>query len=1124
MKKNHKYDAWYLHALKKTFLVMRIVVVISLAFILQSFALDSHGQNSKITISVKEMKLEDILMQIEGKTNYRFAYNKAEIDVDKNYTVDINNAEIKELLSTLFSKGDVSYTIIDRQIILSPPSGFSTSAQQKPISGKIRDSSNVPLPGVTVMVKGTTIGTISDNNGNFNLTNVPANATLLITFVGMKSQEIVAAGKTNINVILMEETVGLEEVVAVGYGTQRKKDITSAISNVSIKDLGEMPTSNASRMLQGQAAGVVVKQNSGTPGEQMNITIRGVGSLGAGSDPLYVIDGFAVGTSIGQNLNPNDIESISILKDAASTAIYGARGSNGVVLITTKNAKEGELTLTATANYGVQNIPDSRRIKMMNGVEYATFLQESWMDKKRYFEHREPSINEVPIGIRYPEQTKYSTDWFKEIMNQNAPFQDYNVTMATGVGKIKSLVSAGYLNQDGALLNTNFERYTLRANVTGKFNDFISTGINIVGARSGGRMTDSNGRDQIFGRALWADPRSPVYNEDGSYNTYIGGKDGAFGTINPVQERNEFIQKQFINNLTGNGFVEISFLKDFKFKTSANVSLENLRRNDFRPSTLAGYGFNNPPPQDATLQEWYRETINTSADQLLSYNKTISKHQVEAMLGYSVQESTLRELYNSGTKFPNDEIRFMQQAENKEVSSREVSWSMLAYFARLNYSYDNKYLISASYRREGSSRFGANNKWGNFPAVSVGWRVSEEPFMPRFSWLTDLKVRASYGVTGNNDIGEYKNSSSLSSAGYILGDKYAPGVVLSSFVNDNIGWEQSNQLDLGLDLSAFNNKLVFTAEYYKKITNDMLLPVSIPAITGFTSSFTNVGKVQNSGLEFAATYKTNITKDLKFRSNFNISFNRNKVLAIDGQNDALWSGGFYDLYNVSKVGRPIGMITGFKVLGIFNSDAEIAASPTQDGAVPGVYKYWDASGDGKISYDLKDMVEIGNPWPKYNWGLTLGLDYKNFDLNVLMTGAMNYDLMRQIEKTTMNMDGVFNILQSGVNRWRSAENPGDGVGATSNTWKWERESNSRYIYDASHAWVKSVTIGYTLPNVSRILKGTRFYFSADNLFLITNYPGSNPDVNTSSNSKQPGWDDEAYPVPRTFAIGANIKF
>jgi len=494
------------------------------------------------------------------------------------------------------------------------------------------------------------------------------------------------------------------------------------------------------------------------------------------------------------------------------------------------------------------------------------------------------------------------------------------------------------------------------------------------------------------------------------------------------------------------------------------------------------------------------------------------------MVGYSAQESTFREMYANGTKFANDEIRFMNNAQTKSVTSQETSWSMLAYFARLNYSYKNKYLLSASYRREGSSRFGINNLYGDFPAISVGWRISQEQFMTNISWIKDLKLRGSYGVTGNNNIGEYKNAATLGSAGYIFGNSYAPGVFTNSFVNNNIGWEQSKQLDIGMDLSVFDNKLIFTGEYYRKTTNNMLLSVSIPVITGFNNSFTNVGKVENSGLELAANYKTKITNDLNFRCNFNISFNKNKVLAIDGQNDALWSGSFYDVYSVSKVGRPIGMMTGFKVLGIFQTDAEVAASPTQDGAIPGVYKYLDGNGDGKISYDTKDMVEIGNPWPKYNWGMTLGLDYKNFDLNVLLTGAMKYDAFRQIEKTTMNMDGVFNILQSGVNRFRSAANPGDGVGATSNTWKWERESNSRYVYDASHLWVKSVSIGYTLPNAAKILKGTRLYVTADNLLLVTKYPGSNPDVNVTGNARTPGVDDEAYPIPRTFTIGANIKF
>ncbi len=1003
--------------------------------------------------------------------------------------------------------------------------GSNLSAQENvTVKGTVTDNSNQPLPGVTVLIKGTTNGTVTNADGNYSVSNVPEDAILVFSFVGMRTQEVAVGNQTTIDVSLVVDAVGIEEVVAIGYGSMRKKDITSAVSVIDLKDVGQISASNASQLLQGQAAGVVVKQESGTPGEQMNIVIRGVGSLGAGSSPLYVIDGFAVGTSIGQNLNPDDIESISVLKDAASTAIYGARGSNGVILIETKNAKKGELSLTATAKYGVQNLPDSRRIKMMNGVEFATFLKESWMDKVRYFDKREPAEDEVPIGIRNPEQTKYSTNWLDEVLNQNAPFQDYNVTLASGTGKIKSLVSAGYLKQEGALIYTNFERYSLRANITGDFNNYISMGINLAGSRTNERIADTNGRSAMVGKALWADPRDPVYNEDGTFNVYVGGKDGVFGTTNPVYELKEYKRERFSNNLTSNGFVQVSFLKDFKFKSSFNVSFDNMRRNDFRPSTLAGGGFNQPPPHDANLSEWYEETIITAADQLLTYTKTIDDHHFDAMLGYSAQESTWRQIYGNGVKFPNDVIRFLGQAENTSVSSSEVSWSMLAYLARLSYDYKNKYLLTASYRREGSSRFGSNNKYGDFPAISLGWRVSEESFMDDVEWINDLKIRGSYGITGNNNIGNYNNSASMASVGYILSDQYAPGVVLNSFVNKNIGWEESNQLDIGLDLSMLNNKLIFTGEFYKKITNNMLLPVSIPVITGFTSTFTNVGKVQNKGVELALTYKTKVNNDLSLRGNFNISFNRNKVLEINSDVDELWTGSFYGVYNRSVIGRPVGMITGYKYLGIFQTDEEVASSPTQDGAIPGVYKYWDANGDGVVSYDTQDMVEIGNPHPAFTWGFTLGADYKRFDLNILLTGAQNYDIMRDIEKTTLNMDGVFNILQeASYNRFRSAENPGNGVIPTSNTWKWERESNSRYVYDASHAWVKTVTLGYTLPRNTGILKETRIYLNVDNLFLITKYPGNNPDTNTGDDIS-PGRDDQSYPIPRTLSVGANITF
>ena len=999
-------------------------------------------------------------------------------------------------------------------------------AQTKTVSGKVTSSEEgTPIPGVNILVKNTSTGTVTDVDGNYNIS-VDDNAIVVFSSIGYASQEVPVSGRSVIDVVLVTDIQSLSEVVIVGYGSQRRADITSAVSVINMENIGDVPASNVSRLLLGQAAGVQVRQTAGTPGREMEVTIRGIGSLGAGSQPLYVVDGFPIGTSLGQSLNPTDIESISILKDAASTAIYGARGSNGVILITTKSAKEGQLSLTFDANYGVLNIPDSRRTKMMNGVEFAQFKQDSFMDKIRYFEKREPLIDEVPLEFRYPEQTQYSTDWFEEIMNQNAKFQNYNVSLAAGKGDIRTLVSLGYLNEEGSVIKTGFERFNIRANVEGKVNNFISMGWNVVASHSREKYASTDGRDALIGRALWTDPRYPVYNADGTFLNYIGGTGGVFGAVNPVQELYEMDRNLNTNNVLTNGYLTFSFLKNFKFRTSVNATLINSAQNEFRPSTLAGGGFNNPPPREASLYQRSYESINIAADQLLTYSKNISDHSFDALLGYSAQEETAKYLIATGNQFPNDIVRYPDAAVKKNIPTDrryppETSWSLLAYFGRANYSYKDKYLFSASYRREGSSRFGANNKWGNFPAVSVGWRISEESFIPDYSWLTDLKLRASYGITGNNNIGNYTSLSNLRPENYIIGNSIANGQVLANFANANLGWEQSKQTDVGLDMSLFNNRLIFTAEYYNRVTDDMLLAIDIPVISGFTQTISNIGKVENKGIELALDYRTSINQ-INFRSNFNISFNRNKILEIRGENDAIYNGGFYSTYNVSKVGRPIGMLHGFKMIGIFNTDAEIAESPTQDGAIPGTYKYFDANGDGVISYDQKDMIEIGNPYPDFIWALTLGADYKKFDVSVLFSGAENYDVFRNIEATTMNMDGVFNILQSGVNRWRSAENPGDGRGATSSTWKWQRESNSRYVYDASHVWVKNVSLGYTLPKTS-VLSNARLYVSAENLFLITDFPGSNPEINARG-GVNPGVDDEAYPVPRTFTVGASIRF
>lgn len=995
---------------------------------------------------------------------------------------------------------------------------FPAAAQNITVTGSVQGPDGDALPGVSVLLKGTGNGTVTDASGQFDISARPGDS-LEFRGVGYRSSWAVAS-TTPLRIRMQAEEKGLDEIVVLGYGSQRKKEVTASVSSIDVSKLRDVPASNLTKLLQGQAAGVTVKQTTGSPGREFQVRVRGLGSLGAGSAPLYVIDGFAVGNSIGQNLNPQDIETITVLKDAVSTAIYGARGANGVVLITTKNAKAGETVLNVTANYGIQNIPDSRKTKVLNGVDFAQFEKDIFMDKIRYFEQREPDIDEVPLDFRYPEQTKHSTNWFDAILNQNAAYQDYNVSLSAGKGDIRSMISAGLVDQQGALINTNYRLYSVRANVEEKANDFIRIGLNMAGTYSTQNTSTTEGRSALVGSTLLMDPREPIYNEDGSYNSYIGGHDGIFGFPNPVQFLKENTRRRDIGDAITSAYVELSFLKHFRLKTTANVHYKDNSYKQFIPSTIAGV--NAPPPRDASEYDESFHTLNLDADELLTYNLDAGDHHIEAMAGYTAQEETVKGLSGSGSQFPDDLAPYLNLAALNSSGSTEYGWSMAAVFGRLNYAYKGKYLFSGTFRREGSSRFGARKKWGNFPALSAGWRLSDEPFLQDAAWLTSLKLRGSWGITGNNDIGNYTNRSFMNPNNYILGGELASGKVIAAYGNSEVGWEQSSQVDVGLDLSAFDGRLNFTAEYYHKITSNMLLPIQLPAISGFTSYIGNIGKVRNNGLEFSAGYRTSLGP-VNLWANANISFNRNKVLAMRGKNDAIWNGSMYADYNVSKVGRPIGMIYGFRVLGIFQNQDQIDKAPPQDGAIPGVYQFYDGNGNGQIDYNTDDMVEIGNPWPKATFGATLGGDYKHIDLSVVITGAEDYDVFRQIESSTMNMDGVFNVLEDSKLRWRSEAQPGSGKYATTNTWKWERESNSRYVYDASHVWIRNISIGYTLPKSMLKIAAVRVFISSDNLFLFTDYPGNNPDIDMKDGIN-PGLDDEAYPVPRTFSVGANLTF
>ena len=655
--------------------------------------------------------------------------------------------------------------------------------------------------------------------------------------------------------------------------------------------------------------------------------------------------------------------------------------------------------------------------------------------------------------------------------------------------------------------------------------------MNVNGSYTKQNVANTDGRSALVGGALLMDPREPIYNDNGTMRPYIGGVDGAFGFPNPVFVLNNVIRRRNIGDVLANGFAEIAILKNLKFRTSVNAKINFNAYKEYVPSTIGlsvASGTAGAPPRIATARDINEQLRNYSFDQLLTYTPKIgANHSMDFLLGVTSQKETVYGVDGSGNTFPDDVVPYLGAASIRSSNSYEYGWGLLAYFARANYSYKDKYLFSASFRREGSSRFGAQNKYGDFPAASVGWRLTEESFMPKASWLTDVKLRASWGVTGNNNIGNYPSLAFVGANNYILGNAFAAGKVISSFANSNLKWEKSNQLDIGLDVATFNNKLTFTFEYYSKITNDMLLPISIPAVSGFTSSLDNIGKVQNRGVEVSADFRTTIGK-VNFRTNANLTVNRSKILAIKGANDMLYYGSFYGGYNVQKVGRPIGMIYGYQKLGIFNTQAEIDAWPKQDGVIPGGMKFADTNGDGVVSYDTQDMVEIGNPNPAFTWAWTVAADYRRFDLNVLFVGAHDFDIYRNIEASTMNMDGVFNVLDKAKDRWRSPSNPGSNPNAKNsqggtNYFKWSRESSERYVYDGSYVWLKAVTLGYNLPKFKSVLSDARIFVTANNLFLFTKYPGNNPDAGVRGGTELNN-DDESYPVPRTLAVGAKFNF
>ena len=1051
---------------------------------------------------------------------------------------------MKKLLSVLFL---LSFTLA------------AVYAQNIQIKGTVvSGTDNEPLPGVNVVVKGnTSTGTITDFNGTFTLS-APADAILSISYIGFKSQEIAVKGHKDIKIVLQEDSETLDEVVVVGYGVQKKSVVTASIAKVSADDLASTAPVRMDNALKGLASGVTVTSSSGQPGAAAQIRVRGVGTIrtenGAG-DPLYIVDGMPLEGGLDY-LNPNDIASIEVLKDAASGAVYGARAANGVILVTTKTGKIGKTKVTYDFSYGWQSAWKKRDV--LNASEYALMINEG-------------AIN-AGIAPKFSDPYSYGqgTNWQDEVFNNNAPMMNHQVSVSGASEKVNYLFSLGFYTQDGIVGGnfdrSNYERLTLRSNTQytlfdeSKERNWLNS-LKVTSNLSYARIKSTNFDDNStwgtpLGSALALSPILNVYDETeeaikaqfdkyGTTAEYTPVYDprngklfsipGEFGEMsNPIAKLSLPGDKHWSHKFVANFSAELQLWDNLKFKTSYGADLSFWGYDGYRPLYYLRSGESSTQSSAYSRKEdgtvWQLENV-------LMYDKSIDKHSFSVLLGQSAKKSSGSYLYGSRNNITNYSRPYIDastglaaNADRDAAGAPSVDATLASIFARASYNYDERYMLQVTVRRDGSSRFGPNNHYAVFPSFSLGWNLTNEKFMnKRPNWLTTTKIRLSWGKNGNENIGNFKYTvltSPGNNAIFGSSENVINGVKASGLANPDLKWEESEQLDFGLDFGFFNNALTFTADYYKKKTNGMLMEMNIPFYVGEAKPIGNVGKMENSGIELEAAYKFRVS-DWNFRVSANASYLKNKL--IEYGNESGWENldSFQGTGDISRAenGKPFPFFYGYKTAGIFQNTDEVKAYKNDKGellqptAVPGDVRFVDVDGNGII--DANDRTDIGKGMPDWTFGFNLGVSWKNFDLNMMWQGTAGndiYDATRRTDIATSNLPSWM------LNRWTGEGTSnriprfvqGDNV-------NWQ--SSDLYVYDGSYLRLKNIQLGYTLPAALTqkvFISSLRFYVAAENLFTFTKYHGFDPEISSGGTSL--GIDYGVYPQARVWTIGASLSF
>ena len=973
-------------------------------------------------------------------------------------------------------------------------------AQQITVQGVVKDQTGETVIGASVMEKGTTNGTITGIDGDFSL-NMSPNGTLVVSFVGYKTQEVQVKGQKQLQVVLSEDAEMLDEVVVIGYGTMKKSDLTGAVSSIGNKDIKDSPVSNLGQAIQGKISGVQIV-DAGKPGDNVSIKIRGLGSIN-NCDPLVVIDG--VPTDLGlSSLNMADVERLDVLKDASATAIYGSRGANGVVMITTKRGTEGKGKLAVSANYSFRNATNVP--SLLNAAQYAELSNDMMVNSGR---------NPNPEWAN-PSELGAGTDWMDELLRTGV-MQNYTVSYSGGNEKSHYYVSGGFLDQSGIVKSVNYRRFTFQSNSDAQVLKWLKFSNNITFSAD----TKKSGSYNI-GDALKALPIYPVKNEDGSWSGPDGNSEWYGSTRNPIGptelNKSQTDGYNFLANLTA----ELTFTKWLKFKSTFGYDAKFWFIDNFTPK----YNWKPTPTEETSRYKSDNKSFTYLWDNYFLFDHTFAeKHRVGLTAGMSAQWNTNDYLNAQKNVFMFDNVHGMDNGEEMyAIGGNETEWALLSYMARVNYSYEDRYLLTATIRRDGSSRFGKKHRWGTFPSVSVAWRASQEKWFPKNDYINDLKVRAGYGVTGSQaSVGNYSYLASYNTSVYPFGISSGnqTALVSSTLANPYIHWEEVAQTNIGFDASLFNSRVMFSFDAYLKETRDMLVKASIPITSGFedtTTTYTNAGKVRNQGIEMSL-HTINLTGELGWETNLTATYNKNKIK--DLNSDVPYYINQINNSYVTMLAKdyPINVFYGYVTDGIFQNQSEVNTHAVQPGAEPGDIRFRDLNNDGVINDS--DRTVIGNPNPSWLFSMNNSLSYKGFELSVFLQGIAGNKIYNANNIDNTGMAAAYNQTTDVLKRWQGEGTSNSMPRAVFGDPNQNTRVSDRFVENGSYLRLKNITLSYTFPKQwlqKAQIENARLSLSCENVATITGYSGFDPEVGIN------GIDQNRYPISRTFSLGLNFNF